>query len=117
MATMDVASSAGASPANFLDIGGGATEEKVAKALNLVLSDGNVEAVLVNLFGGILRCDIAARGFVMAIEKTQNFDVPLIVRMLGTNAEEGISILKDSKLTVTFVDTLEDAATEISKFS
>ena len=117
MATMDVASSAGASPANFLDIGGGATEEKVAKALNLVLSDENVKAVLVNLFGGILRCDIAARGFVMEIEKTQNFDVPLIVRMLGTNAEEGISILKDSKLTVTFVDTLEDAATEISKFS
>ena len=117
MATMDVASSAGAAPANFLDIGGGATEEKVAKALTLVLSDNNVNAVLINLFGGILRCDIAARGFVMAVEETQNFHIPLIVRMLGTNAEEGIDILKNSNLNVTFVDTLEDAASEISQFS
>ena len=117
MATMDVASSAGASPANFLDIGGGATEEKVAKALSLVLSDNNVKAVLVNLFGGILRCDIAARGFVMCIEESQNFNIPLIVRMLGTNAEEGIEILKNSNLNVTFVDTLEEAASKISKYS
>ncbi len=117
MATMDVASSAGASPANFLDIGGGATEEKVAKALSLVLSDNNVKAVLVNLFGGILRCDIAARGFVMCIEESQNFNIPLIVRMLGTNAKEGIEILKNSNLNVTFVDTLEEAASKISKYS
>ena len=117
MATMDVASSAGASPANFLDIGGGATEAKVAKALSLVLSDNNVKAVLVNLFGGILRCDIAARGFVMCIEESQNFNIPLIVRMLGTNAEEGIEILKNSNLNVTFVDTLEEAASKISKYS
>tara|TARA_Y100000817_G_scaffold314913_1_gene315990 strand:- start:1310 stop:2467 length:1158 start_codon:yes stop_codon:yes gene_type:complete len=117
MATMDVASSAGASPANFLDIGGGATEEKVAKALSLVLSDNNVTAVLVNLFGGILRCDIAARGFVMCIEESQNFNIPLIVRMLGTNAEEGIEILKNSNLNVSFVDTLEEAASKISKYS
>ncbi|MBA13324.1 MAG: ADP-forming succinate--CoA ligase subunit beta [Chloroflexi bacterium] len=117
MATMDVASSAGASPANFLDIGGGATEEKVAKALSLVLSDNNVKAVLVNLFGGILRCDIAARGFVMCIEESQNFNIPLIVRMLGTNAEEGIEILKNSNLNVSFVDTLEEAASKISKYS
>jgi succinyl-CoA synthetase beta subunit len=117
MATMDVASSVGAYPANFLDIGGGATEEKVSKALSLILSDNNVKAVLVNLFGGILRCDIAAKGFVMAIEKTQDFHIPLIVRMLGTNAEEGINILKTSKLNVTFVNTLEEAAAEISKFS
>ena len=117
MATMDVASSAGASPANFLDIGGGATEEKVAKALSLVLSDNNVKAVLVNLFGGILRCDIAAKGFVMCIEESQNFSIPLIVRMLGTNAEEGIEILKNSNLNVTFVDTLEEAASKISKYS
>ena len=93
------------------------TEEKVAKALSLVLSDNNVKAVLVNLFGGILRCDIAARGFVMCIEESQNFNIPLIVRMLGTNAEEGIEILKNSNLNVTFVDTLEEAASKISKYS
>tara|TARA_B100001167_G_C16756135_1_gene298817 strand:- start:242 stop:1399 length:1158 start_codon:yes stop_codon:yes gene_type:complete len=117
MATMDVTSSAGASPANFLDIGGGADEEKVSKALKIVLSDDNVRAILVNLFGGILRCDIAARGFVMAIKEVPDLSRPMIVRMLGTNSDEGREILSNSNLDVTLVETLEDAANAISQFS
>ena len=117
MATMDVTSSAGASPANFLDIGGGADEEKVSKALKIVLSDENVKAILVNLFGGILRCDIAARGFVMAIKEVPDLSKPMIVRMLGTNSDEGREILSNSNLDVTLVETLEDAANAISQFS
>ena len=117
MATMDVASAAGAAPANFLDIGGGADEEKVAKALTLVLSDVNVKAVLVNLFGGILRCVIAARGVVMAIDRNRELERPMVVRMLGTNSEEGREILTSSKLEVTIVETLDEAAEAISKLS
>ena len=117
MATMDVASAAGAAPANFLDIGGGADEEKVAKALTLVLSDVNVKAVLVNLFGGILRCDIAARGFIMAIDRNRELERPMVVRMLGTNSEEGREILTSSNLEVTIVQTLDEAAEAISKLS
>jgi len=117
MATMDVASAAGAAPANFLDIAGGADEEKVAKALTLVLSDVNVRAVLVNLFGGILRCDIAARGFVMAVDRNRELERPMVVRMLGTNSEEGREILTSSNLEVTIVETLDEAAEAISKLS
>ena len=117
MATMDVTSSAGASPSNFLDIGGGADEEKVAKALNLVLSDDSVKAVLVNLFGGILRCDIAARGFLLAAEQQPNKVRPMVVRMLGTNSDEGREILSQSSLNVILVDTLGEAAAEIKKLA
>jgi succinyl-CoA synthetase beta subunit len=117
MATMDVASAAGTAPANFLDIGGGADEEKVAKALTLVLSDVNVKAVLVNLFGGILRCDIAARGFIMAVDRNRELERPMVVRMLGTNSEEGRKILTSSNLEVTIVETLDEAAEAISKLS
>ena len=117
MATMDVSSAAKAAPANFLDIGGGADEEKVAKALTLVLSDPNVKAVLVNLFGGILRCDIAARGFVIAIERNPELERPMVIRMLGTNSEEGREILASSSLKVTIVETLDEAAEAISKLS
>ena len=117
MATMDVSSAAKAAPANFLDIGGGADEEKVAKALTLVLSDPNVKAVLVNLYGGILRCDIAARGFVMAIERNPELERPMVIRMLGTNSEEGREILASSSLKVTIVETLDEAAEAISKLS
>ena len=117
MATMDVSSAAKAAPANFLDIGGGADEEKVAKALTLVLSDPNVKAVFVNLFGGILRCDIAARGFVMAIERTPELERRMVIRMLGTNSEEGREILASSSLKVTIVETLDEAAEAISKLS
>ena len=116
MATMDVISNAGAKPANFLDIGGGADEEKVAKALGIVLSDQAVKAVLVNLFGGILRCDIAARGFILASERAKHIP-PMVVRMLGTNSEQGRDILSKSDLDIQLVDTLDEAAESIDRIS
>ena len=112
MATLDVTNAAGAAPANFLDVGGGADEEKVASAVSIILSDPKVDRVLVNIFGGILRCDIAARGIVMAFER-MNSELPLIVRMLGTNVDEGKEILGASSLNVTFADTLTEAAAAI----
>ncbi|MCH7746414.1 MAG: ADP-forming succinate--CoA ligase subunit beta [Chloroflexi bacterium] len=117
MATMDVISDAGASPANFLDIGGGADEEKVAKSLKLVLEDPSVKTVFVNIFGGILRCDVAARGFVMAAEENPDAMRPMVVRMLGTNAEEGREILSGSALNVTLVGNLGEAAEAIKATS
>ncbi len=113
MATMDVTHAAGASPANFLDIGGGADEEKVAKSLEIVLSDENVARVLVNIFGGILRCDVAARGFVMAAERAPERMRPMVVRMLGTNSDEGRQTLAESGLDVVLVDDLNQAAEAI----
>jgi len=112
MATMDIVKFAGAEPANFLDVGGGANEDKISQAILLMLSDKNVEKVLVNIFGGILRCDIAARGIVDAYGKADRKH-PLIVRMLGTNVKEGKQILADSGLTLTLVDTLQEAAEAI----
>ncbi len=112
MATLDVTSAAGAAPANFLDVGGGADEEKVASAVSIILSDPKVDRVLVNIFGGILRCDIAARGIVMAFDRLKS-ELPLIVRMLGTNVDEGKEILGASSLNVTFADTLTEAAQAI----
>ena len=109
MATLDVANAAGASPANFLDVGGGATDEKVANAVSIILSDPKVTRVLVNIFGGILRCDVAARGVVQAYRQIGS-NLPLVVRLLGTNAEEGRSILQESGLQVTFANTLSEAA-------
>ena len=116
MATLDVASAAGAAPANFLDVGGGASEEKVAAAVGIILSDPKVDRVLVNIFGGILRCDVAARGIVMAYAERQAVQ-PLVVRMLGTNLEEGKDILAQSGLDVTFTDTLTEAAAALSSQS
>ena len=113
MATMDVTHAAGASPANFLDIGGGADEAKVSKSLEIVLSDESVRRVLVNIFGGILRCDVAARGFVMAAEKAPDKMRPMVVRMLGTNADEGRQIMADSGIDVVLVDDLNQAAEAI----
>ena len=115
MATMDVTHAAGAAPANFLDIGGGADEAKVSKALEIVLSDENVRRVLVNIFGGILRCDVAARGFVLASEKMPDRMRPMVVRMLGTNSDEGRKTLADSGLDVVLVDDLNQAAAAIHK--
>ena len=112
MATMDIVKFAGAEPANFLDVGGGAAEEKISHAILLMLSDPNVEKVLVNIFGGILRCDIAARGIVDAYGKADR-QPQLVVRMLGTNVDEGKQILAESELTATMVDTLEEAAAAI----
>jgi succinyl-CoA synthetase beta subunit len=114
MATMDTVKFAGAEPANFLDVGGGAGEEKISYAILLMLSDPNVTQVLVNIFGGILRCDIAARGLVDAYTKADRRP-PLIVRLLGTNADEGKQILSGSDLELTLVDTLEEAAAAITK--
>ena len=113
MATMDVVLSGGAKPANFLDIGGGADEEKVAQALNIVLSDSSVDLVLVNIFGGILRCDVAARGLLLAAEAAPDAMRPMVARMLGTNADEGRRILSESSLDVTLVDDLGGAAAAV----
>ena len=112
MATLDVTNAAGAAPANFLDVGGGATPEKVASAVKIILSDAKVRRVLVNIFGGILRCDIAGEGIVLAYNETGS-KVPLVVRMLGTNVVEGVEILSASGLPVTFADTLTEAAEAI----
>jgi succinyl-CoA synthetase beta subunit len=113
MATMDVIQEAGAAPANFLDVGGGADEEKVAAAMQIILSDPSVDRVLVNLFGGILRCDVAARGILMAAEAMPHAIRPMVVRMLGTNADEGRTILGASSLEITLVDDLNGAAEAI----
>ena len=112
MATMDTVKFAGAEPANFLDVGGGASEEKISTAIQLMVSDEKVERVLVNIFGGILRCDIAARGIVDAYGKAERRP-PLVVRMLGTNVDEGKQILAESGLEPVMVDTLEQAAAAI----
>ena len=113
MATMDVIGESGAAAANFLDVGGGADEEKVAEAFKIILSDPSVDRVLVNLFGGILRCDVAARGILMAAEAMPHAVRPMVVRMLGTNAEEGRKILSESSLDVTLVNDLGEAAEAI----
>ncbi len=113
MATMDTVKFAGAEPANFLDVGGGANEEKISTAIQLMVSDPKVEKVLVNIFGGILRCDIAARGIVDAYGKLERKPT-LVVRMLGTNVEEGKQILAASGLKITLVDTLQEAAAAIA---
>ena len=112
MATLDVASAAGAAPANFLDVGGGASEEQIASAMGIILSDSRVTRVLVNVFGGILRCDIAAQGVVRAYRDKAS-TLPLVVRMLGTNVAEGKAILQKSGLPVTFAETLSEAAQAI----
>jgi succinyl-CoA synthetase beta subunit len=112
MATLDVTNAAGAAPANFLDVGGGATPEKVASAVKIILSDTKVKRVLVNIFGGILRCDIAGEGIVLAYKETGS-TIPLVVRMLGTNVVEGKEILAASGLPVVFADTLTEASDAI----
>ena len=111
MATMDVINVSGLKPSNFLDIGGGADEEKVSAAMLAVLSDPYVEIVLINLFGGILRCDVAARGFLSALDRYNTRAPELIIRMLGTNSDEGKEILSASKYNISFADNLN----EISK--
>lgn len=109
MATMDTIKLAGGEPANFLDIGGGATPERVAKAFRLVTSDKNVQAVLVNIFAGINRCDWVAEGVVQAL-KAEPLDVPVVVRLAGTNVEEGLKILAKSGLPIIRATTLMEAA-------
>jgi succinyl-CoA synthetase beta subunit len=114
MATMDIIKLYGMSPANFLDVGGGATKEKVTAAFKIILSDPNVEGILVNIFGGIMRCDIIAEGVVSAAREVQ-LSVPLVVRLAGTNVELGKEILAKSGLPIVSADDLGQAAEEIVK--
>ena len=112
MATMDIIKLYGSEPANFLDVGGGATKEKVTEAFKIILSDDNVEGILVNIFGGIMRCDIIAEG-VVAAAKELSLDVPLVVRLEGTNVELGKEIMANSGLPIIPADNLNDAAEKI----
>ena len=114
MATMDVIKLAGAEPANFLDVGGGASEEMIMNGFEIILKDSRVKAILINIFGGILRCDVLARGVLAAATKT-NISVPLIVRLEGTNVEEGRAILKDSDLEFLVAKDLAEAAELVAK--
>ena len=114
MATMDIIKLAGAEPANFLDVGGGANVVTVTNGFKIILGDPNVKAIFVNIFGGIVRCDRVAQGIVEAA-KAVNISVPLMVRLKGTNAEEGKKILSDSGLTIVVADELLDAAEKIPK--
>ena len=112
MATMDIIKIYGKEPANFLDVGGGASKEKVAAAFKLILSDKNVEGILINIFGGIMRCDVLAQGVVDAAKEI-NLSVPLVVRLAGTNFEEGKKILDKSNLRILSASDLNDAAKKI----
>jgi succinyl-CoA synthetase beta subunit len=114
MATMDIIKLYGETPANFLDVGGGATKEKVAAAFKIITSDHNVKGILVNIFGGIMRCDIIAEGVVAAV-KDVGLRVPLVVRLEGTNVDLGKEIIAKSNLNVTSADDLDDAAQKIVK--
>jgi succinyl-CoA synthetase beta subunit len=109
MATMDIIKLHGGEPANFLDVGGGADKERVKTAFKIILADDNVKAVLINIFGGIMRCDIIAEGIVAAAQESK-ISIPLIVRLQGTNKEKGIEILKASGLAITTANDLEEAA-------
>ena len=112
MATMDIIKLEGGEPANFLDVGGGATEEKVKKAFKIILSDKNVRAVLINIFGGIMRCDTIAEGVIAAAQE-DSVNVPLVVRLEGTNVDKGRAILSESSLNIITADSLGDAAKKV----
>ncbi|MHC4380003.1 MAG: ADP-forming succinate--CoA ligase subunit beta, partial [Planctomycetota bacterium] len=112
MATMDTINLHGGSPANFLDVGGGATEEAITEAFRIILSDENVKGILVNIFGGIMKCDIIARG-VIGAAKTVDISVPLVVRLEGTNVEEGRRLLAESGLDITSASSLDEGAKSI----
>jgi succinyl-CoA synthetase beta subunit len=112
MATMDIIKLAGGMPANFLDVGGGATAEQIRNAFKILMSDGNVKAVLINIFGGILRCDVLAQGVIAAV-KELGVSVPIVIRMKGTNVEEGKRLLAESGLNFTTADTMHDAADKV----
>ena len=114
MATMDIIKLAGAEPANFLDVGGGATEEMITKGFEIILKDRRVKAILINIFGGILRCDVLARGVIAAAEQNR-IRVPLIVRLEGTNVEEGRKILENSDLQFLVARDIAEAADLVAK--
>ena len=112
MATMDIIKLAGGEPANFLDVGGGANAEQIRNAFKILMSDKSVKAVLINIFGGILRCDVLAEGVIAAV-KELGVPVPIVIRMEGTNVELGKQMLKDSGLNFTTADTMDEAATKV----
>lgn len=116
MATMDVIKLAGAEPANFLDVGGGASEEAVTAAFKIILKDTKVKAILVNIFGGIMKCDIIANG-ILAAAKATGLKLPLVVRLQGTRSEEGRNILNNSGLSIVTAETIEEAAEKVVKAS
>ena len=112
MATMDIIKLYGEEPANFLDVGGGASKEKVSAAFKIILSDKNVKGILINIFGGIMRCDVLAQGVVDAAKEIK-IKVPLVVRLAGTNFEEGKRILQNSGLKIISANDLSDAAKKV----
>jgi succinyl-CoA synthetase beta subunit len=114
MATMDIIKLYGMTPANFLDVGGGANKEKVAAAFKIITADPNVKGILVNIFGGIMKCDIIAEGVVAAVKEV-GLQVPLVVRLEGTNVDAGKRIIRESGLNVLPADDLDDAAQKIVK--
>jgi len=112
MATMDIIKLAGGEPANFLDVGGGANAEQIRNAFKILMSDKNVKAVLINIFGGILRCDVLAQGVIAAV-KELGVPVPIVIRMEGTNVDEGKRLLKESGMNFTTADSMGEAATKV----
>jgi succinyl-CoA synthetase beta subunit len=112
MATMDIIKLAGGDPANFLDVGGGANAEQIRNAFKILMSDKNVKAVLINIFGGILRCDVLAQGVIAAV-KELGVPVPIVIRMEGTNVEEGKRLLKESGMNFTTADSMDEAANKV----
>ncbi len=115
MATMDIIKLSGGEPANFLDVGGSANAETVEAGFRIILKDPKVEAILINIFGGIVRCDRVAKGVVEAYKNIGDIDVPIIVRLQGTNAEEGAKIIEESGLKVTSAIVLKDAAERVKE--
>jgi succinyl-CoA synthetase beta subunit len=112
MATMDLIKLHGGEPANFLDVGGGATPERVSEAFKLILSNSSVEAILVNIFGGIVRCDLIAEGIIQAVREV-NVSVPVVARLEGTNVEKGKALLAESGLDILAAEDLTDAAQKV----
>ncbi|MBO6101841.1 MAG: ADP-forming succinate--CoA ligase subunit beta [Opitutales bacterium] len=115
MATMDIIKYYGGDPANFLDVGGGATEEAITAAFKILLSDANTKGILINIFGGIMRCDVIAAGVVAAVKNVGGLKIPLVVRLEGTNVEQGNKILAESGIDITTASDLDDAAQKIVK--
>jgi len=116
MATMDIIKLAGGEPANFLDVGGGANAEQIRNAFKILMSDKNVKAVLINIFGGILRCDVLAQGVIAAV-KELGVRVPIVIRMEGTNVQEGKRLLKESQMNFTTADSMDEAAKTVVKLA
>ena len=112
MATMDIIKYAGGEPANFLDVGGGASEQQVTEAFKILVADKNVKAILVNIFGGIMRCDVIAQGIINAV-KAVSLPVPLVVRLEGTNVALGKKLLEESKLPIHAASDLAEAARKV----